>query len=199
MEFELRYIQISDLIHEVVASVKPLVERKNNQLEIIYDDSVTTMYTDVTRVSQVLINVIANAAKFTENGDISFSIKKHQQHELVIFTIEDTGIGISPHQINNLFEEFTQAEASTTRKYGGTGLGLALSKRICELLGGQISVVSQLHKGTKFTICLPVKSTIKPGLYHSQNDDMHNPAYNADYQMHDDSVIPNAIGKKTPG
>jgi len=188
MEFELRYVQISDLIHEVVASVQPLIQKKNNQLEIRFDDSVTNMYTDATRVSQVLINIIANAAKFTENGDITFSIKKHQQYELVIFTIEDTGIGISPHQINSLFEEFTQAETSTTRKYGGTGLGLALSKRICELLGGQITVVSQLNKGTKFTICLPVKSTIKPSLQREQLNETHNPAYNAEYQSQEENM-----------
>lgn len=196
MEFELRYIQISDLIHEVVASVKPLVERKNNQLEIVYDDSVSSMYSDATRVSQVLINIIANAAKFTEDGEIIFSIKKHQQHELVIFTIEDTGIGISPHQINSLFEEFTQANLSTTRKYGGTGLGLALSKRISELLGGQITVVSQLHKGTKFTVCLPIKSSLKASLHSEQPDVLHNPEYNADYPMDDDNLSHAAGDKK---
>ncbi len=174
MEFEIREFQIPDLINEVVASVKPLVHKNNNQLEIHYDDSVISMCTDETKVSQVLINLIANAAKFTENGDITFTVKKHQQHNLIIFTIEDTGIGINPHQINSLFEEFTQADSSTTRKYGGTGLGLALSKRICELLGGQISVVSQLNKGTKFTICLPIKTTIKPGQHRDRHDSRNN-------------------------
>ena len=164
MEFELHEFDISDLIHEVVSSVKPLVEKNNNQLEIHFDDSISSMYTDETKVSQILINLIANAAKFTDNGNITFTIKKHPQHNLALFTIEDTGIGISPQNINSLFEEFTQADSSTTRKYGGTGLGLALSKRICELLGGQINVESQVNKGTKFNICLPIKTTIKPAI-----------------------------------
>lgn len=161
MEFEIREFSITDLIHEVVASVNPLIQKNNNQLEIDYDDSVLTMFTDETKVSQVLINLIGNAAKFTEDGEIRFLIKKHDQHNLVMFSVEDTGIGINPQQINSLFKEFTQADTSTTRKYGGTGLGLALSKRIVELLGGQINVESQLHKGTKFTICLPIKTTLK--------------------------------------
>jgi signal transduction histidine kinase len=187
MEFEIREFQISELINEVVASVNPLVQKNNNQLEIHFDDSVVSMCTDETKVSQVLINLIANAAKFTENGDITFSIKKHEQHNLVIFTIEDTGIGINPLQINDLFEEFTQADSSTTRKYGGTGLGLALSKRICELLGGQISVVSQLNKGTKFTICLPVKTTIKSNIHRDYRDAV---------DLHPDDNIPHAVGDK---
>ena len=187
MEFELREFQISDLINEVVASVNPLIQKNNNQLEIHYDDSVVSMCTDETKVSQVLINLIANAAKFTENGDITFSIKKHEQHNLVIFTIEDTGIGINPRQINSLFEEFTQADSSTTRKYGGTGLGLSLSKRICELLGGQISVVSQLNKGTKFTICLPTKTTLKANLYNDPRDsEVH----------HSEVTLPRVAGDK---
>jgi len=191
MEFELREFQIAELINEVVASVNPLVQKNNNQLEIHYDDSVTTMYTDETRVSQVLINLIANAAKFTENGFITFSIKKHQQHSLVIFTIEDTGIGISPHQINSLFEEFTQADTSTTRKYGGTGLGLALSKRICELLGGQISVVSQINRGTKFTICLPIRSPIKNPFLSEEGED----TIGSD-RLRRENELPPAMGEK---
>lgn len=170
MEFELREFEISELIHEVVSSVKPQVEKNNNQLEINFDDSITSMYTDETKVSQILINLIANAAKFTENGNITFTIRKHPQHNLALFTIEDTGIGISPQHINSLFEEFTQADSSTTRKYGGTGLGLALTKRICELLGGQIDVSSQLDKGTKFTICLPIKTTLKAVVYNEDSN-----------------------------
>lgn len=165
MEFELREFHITDLIHEVVSSVKPLVEKNNNQFEIHFDDSITDMFTDETKVSQILINLIANAAKFTENGTITFTIKKHLQHNLALFTIEDTGIGINPQQINSLFEEFTQADSSTTRKYGGTGLGLALSKRICELLGGQIDVQSQLNKGTTFYIYLPIKTRLKAAIH----------------------------------
>lgn len=169
MEFELREFSITDLIHEVVTSVNPLVQTNNNQLEIHYDDGVTSMFTDVTKVSQVLINLIGNAAKFTEDGEITFTIEKHHQHNLVLFIVEDTGIGINPHQINSLFKEFTQADTSTTRKYGGTGLGLALSKRICEMLGGQIKVESELHKGTKFTICLPVKTVLKTNITSEEN------------------------------
>ena len=168
MEFELHEFDITALIHEVVSSVKPLVEKNNNQLEIHFDDSISSMYTDETKVSQILINLIANAAKFTDNGNITFTIKKHPQHNLALFTIEDTGIGISPQNINSLFEEFTQADSSTTRKYGGTGLGLALSKRICELLGGQINVESQVNKGTKFNICLPIKTTIKAAIHQDE-------------------------------
>ena len=111
----------------------------------------------MTKVRQVLLNLLSNAAKFTEHGTITLKISRERidEQEWVCFKVADTGIGMTPEQVSNLFQAFTQADASTTRKYGGTGLGLALSQRLCRLMGGDITVVSEPGIGSTFTIRLP--------------------------------------------
>jgi signal transduction histidine kinase len=116
------------------------------------------MVSDLTKLRQMLLNLLSNAVKFTHGGQIELSVRRGfvNDSEVVTFQISDTGIGMSPEQISRLFETFMQGDESNTRKYGGTGLGLALSQRLCRLMGGEISVVSQLNLGSTFIATLPV-------------------------------------------
>ena len=116
------------------------------------------MYADQIRVRQALMNLVSNASKFTSNGTVTVSAVREQtaDGEHLEFAVSDTGIGMSPEQLAKMFQEFSQANSSTTRKYGGTGLGLAISRRFCQMMGGDISVESELGRGSKFVITLPV-------------------------------------------
>src|SRR5262249_37018223 len=115
------------------------------------------MHTDITKVRQVLLNLLSNASKFTNQGTVTVGAERRSSPvgDQIVFTVADTGLGMTPEQVQKLFTEFMQADSSTTRKYGGTGLGLAISKRFCNLLGGDISVQSEYEKGSVFTVLLP--------------------------------------------
>jgi signal transduction histidine kinase len=149
--------KVTDLVNEIVATLRPLSEQNNNQLNIFFTDSIEFMCSDVTKIKQVLLNVLSNAVKFTENGKILFSVQTHHEANLdwVVFEVQDTGIGMSDEQLQKVFDKFTQADAAITSKYGGTGLGMAICKKICELLHGDISVISQKGQGSTVTITLP--------------------------------------------
>jgi signal transduction histidine kinase len=155
---------ISKMIREIESTIQPLVDKNSNVLNIEYDNHVNSMYSDLTRVRQCLFNLLSNACKFTRNGAITLNInldniwddRKLKDAEWVIFKVEDTGIGMTPDQINKLFTPFTQAESSTTKKYGCTGLGLTITKKLCHMLGGDIEVESELGIGSVFTIRLPM-------------------------------------------
>jgi signal transduction histidine kinase len=117
------------------------------------------MEADRTRTRQVLLNLLSNASKFTENGTITLSahrVSNGDGGENLIFCVRDTGIGMSPQQLDRVFEAFAQAEVSTSSKYGGTGLGLAITRKFCEIMGGDINVTSTVGKGSAFTVRLPV-------------------------------------------
>src|SRR5262245_60771216 len=122
------------------------------------------MHSDSTKIRQVLLNLLGNAGKFTENGHITVRAirESNPAGDWMSISVTDTGIGISAEQIDRLFAEFTQADPSTTRKYGGTGLGLALSRRLCELLGGEVTVTSALGHGSTFTVRLPTNIAETP-------------------------------------
>lgn len=154
--------EIAALIHNVVLTVKPIIEKNGNILDIDCDPQLGTIYADQTRVRQVLLNLLSNAAKFTNNGRVSLSVKtkldpnQESTQEIIIFTVTDTGIGMTYHQQQSLFQPFTQGDASTTKKYGGTGLGLAISRHFCEMMGGEILVNSQPGGGSTFIVRLPL-------------------------------------------
>lgn len=147
------------LIQDVVNTIAPLIEKNANILVVHCDDAIGTMYADMTKVRQALFNLLSNAAKFTEQGTITLIAQRapHIDGDRIVFVVADTGIGISAEQIQHLFREFTQADTSTTRKHGGTGLGLALSRRLCKMMGGDITVTSELGCGSTFTIDLPAE------------------------------------------
>ncbi len=159
MEVRFEPLEVHALIKELEAIVRPLAAKKGNEFFIGYERGPEWVHTDPLRVRQVLLNLLSNACKFTENGQIflGFDAEKVGEEEWVLFHVEDTGIGMSDEQQKGLFQEFTQADPSTTRKYGGTGLGLAISQRLCKLLGGEITVESAVGRGSHFTVRLPVK------------------------------------------
>ena len=119
------------------------------------------MRADLTKVRQALFNLLSNSCKFTERGKVSLVVRGEygNGHDAVVFEVTDTGIGMSQDQIARLFQEFTQADASTRRRYGGTGLGLALTRRLCRLMGGDVTVVSEPGRGSTFTLRIPVVVT----------------------------------------
>lgn len=150
--------EISPLIANVIATVKPIVEKNGNVLEVNSDHQLGMMYADQTKVRQVLFNLLSNAAKFTTNGRVTLTVTREVESipEWIHFCVKDTGIGMSLEEQQRLFEAFIQGDASTTRKYGGTGLGLAISRHFCEMMGGEIAMESELGKGSVFTVRLPV-------------------------------------------
>lgn len=162
MEAFAEEIDLDMLIDEVSATAHPLFEKNKNSLVIERGKDIGMAYQDIIKLRQILFNLLSNAAKFTHEGTITLHVNRTEQAGVnwLTFAVSDTGIGIADDKIEHVFEEFAQADDSTTRYYGGTGLGLAISKRFCELLGGDLSVHSELGKGSAFTIRIPA---ILPG------------------------------------
>jgi signal transduction histidine kinase len=160
MELWLEDIDIKTFVGSIKDLIAPVVEKNNNSLVLICPANIGTMHTDIVRLRQSIINLLSNASKFTHNGGVKLTVSRHSETlgDWIHFEIQDTGIGMTPEQISTLFKPFTQATATTTQKFGGTGLGLYLTKRFCELLGGRIEVKSEFGKGSAFTIQLPAAS-----------------------------------------
>jgi CheY-like chemotaxis protein/anti-sigma regulatory factor (Ser/Thr protein kinase) len=157
MKLFLETFDVANLIEEVTATAQPLVEKTGNRLVVRVAPDVGQIREDVTKVRQVLLNLLSNAAKFTENGTVTLEVTREADvtGSWVVFRVQDTGIGMTPEQTAKLFQAFTQADGSTMRKYGGTGLGLALSRKFCVMMGGDINVESVSGKGSTFTVRLP--------------------------------------------
>jgi signal transduction histidine kinase len=155
--------EITNLINNLVLTIKPSIEKNGNILEVDCDEQLGTMYADQTRMRQVLLNLLSNAAKFTTNGKVTLTVKSEKPNSplepslgMIAFTVADTGIGMTHHQQQQLFQPFIQGDTSTTKKYGGTGLGLAISRHFCHMMGGEILVKSQPGIGSVFTVRLPL-------------------------------------------
>ena len=151
-------ISLSGLINEVLASVKPLISKNNNQLSLDLNNSEDDLVNvDVTKLKQIILNLTSNACKFTESGVVKITSRLLQDEsgERLQIAVCDSGIGMTEEQLGRLFQDFSQADESTTRKYGGTGLGLALSKRFSQMMHGDIIVTSEVNVGSQFTIDLP--------------------------------------------
>ena len=161
-ELELATFDISDAVQYVAKTVEPLFLRNTNRLNVECPNNIGELHSDKTKLTQILFNLLSNAAKFTQNGTITLTVErtKHDENswdsELLIFKCTDTGIGMTPQQLQKLFQPFTQADASTTRKYGGTGLGLAIAQKYSQMLGGEITVSSEFGNGSTFTLILLV-------------------------------------------
>jgi signal transduction histidine kinase/DNA-binding response OmpR family regulator len=157
VELFIEPIDVKALMSEVVATIEPMAAKGQNELRVNCPDTVGSMNADQTKVRQALYNLLSNACKFTEKGQVSAEVLLATRSglEWVDFVITDTGIGMSPEQLRRLFQPFSQADASTTRKYGGTGLGLAITRRFARMMGGEVVVQSELGKGTRFTLSLP--------------------------------------------
>jgi len=157
MELQLEDFALAPLIDGVVKTIEPLAAKNENRVAVNCDGAIGRLHADQMRLRQALLNLMSNANKFTERGTITIDARQAQENgrDWVIIAVGDTGIGMTPQQMGKLFQEFSQADASTTRKYGGTGLGLAISKRFCQMMGGDITVASELGKGSVFTVRLP--------------------------------------------
>jgi PAS domain S-box-containing protein len=157
MDVSLETFTIAPMIQDVVTTIKPLVDKNANTLQVHCADDLGTMRADLTKVRQALLILLSNACKFTERGTITLGVNRElvDSPAWIRFRVTDTGIGMTPEQMGKLFQAFHQADASATRKYGGTGLGLAISQKICQMMGGEITVESTLGQGSTFTISLP--------------------------------------------
>ncbi|MBI1930534.1 ammonium transporter [Candidatus Poribacteria bacterium] len=193
MDLHLETFDISPLVQDVATTIQPLVEKNANTLQVHCPDALRAMHADVTKVRQVLFNLLSNACKFTKQGTISLDVVRGTDlspgpsptrrgeetppslpscggvgvggkgggglggAEWIAFRVTDTGIGMTPEQMEKLFQPFTQADSSTTRRFGGTGLGLTISRQFCQMMGGDITVESAVGVGSTFTVRLPVR------------------------------------------
>ncbi|HKC07033.1 MAG TPA: GAF domain-containing protein, partial [Methylomirabilota bacterium] len=159
MELYLESFDVAGLVRDIAAVIQPLAAKNANRLDVRCPAETGTMRADVTKVRQALFNLLSNACKFTERGAISLTVAREvvEGRDSMVFAVSDTGIGMTPEQIARLFEAFSQADAATTRRYGGTGLGLALSRRLCRMMGGDVTVESLAGRGSTFTIRLPAE------------------------------------------
>jgi PAS domain S-box-containing protein len=157
MDLFLETVDLRQMLDESVSTVMPLITKNDNTLETEYTEDLGSVRVDLTKLRQALFNLLSNASKFTESGTITLAARKERRDgdEWLALSVSDTGIGIAEDKLDAVFEEFSQADDSTTRDYGGTGLGLPISRRFCQMMGGDITVSSELDKGTTFTIELP--------------------------------------------
>jgi PAS domain S-box-containing protein len=177
MELYLETFDVASMLQDVVSTVRPLIETNANSLDVLAGGrsagignypagtgvDLGVMRADLTKVRQSLFNLISNAAKFTEHGVITLAAAREASEgvDWLTFQVSDTGIGMTPEQLEKLFQAFSQADASVSRKYGGTGLGLALSRRFCQMMGGDITVESAYGVGSTFTIRLPARPSVR--------------------------------------
>ncbi|TMA89554.1 MAG: PAS domain S-box protein [Deltaproteobacteria bacterium] len=159
MELYFDSFPIAPLVEDVVKTIQPLAQKNGNQLVVNCSADIGTMYSDQTRVQQALLNLVSNANKFTERGKITISARRAAEDggAWITLVVTDTGIGMTPELMGRLFQEFVQADATTHIKYGGTGLGLVISRRLSQMMGGDITVESEVGQGSTFTIRLPVE------------------------------------------
>lgn len=162
LSLQMEKIDLCPFVEDVAHSVQTLIEKRGNKFSVACNGDVQSIRTDPLRMRQILINLLSNAGKFTENGEVELHVWRDRTTtpDTIRFAVRDTGIGIAPEHQTHVFEEFTQADSSTTRRFGGTGLGLAISRRLCRLLGGEIVLESEPGCGSIFTVSLPAE----PGL-----------------------------------
>jgi len=155
---------LTKFLDEVINTVRPMARANGNTLQVICQENIPQIETDTLKLRQIILNILSNACKFTHDGDITLHVT-YEHHDTLVFTVSDTGIGISADDQGKLFEDFVQIDNSSTRQYGGTGLGLTISQRLCFLLGGEIHVSSEPGKGTSFVISLPITTRTEPPLH----------------------------------
>jgi ammonium transporter len=157
MELYLETFDVQSVITDIANTIQPLIAKNNNRFEVRYVDNPGRMHADLTKFRQTMLNLLSNATKFTDKGEIRLLVERRVENgrDWLYFSVQDTGIGMTLSQMQEVFKEFTQADVSTTRKYGGSGLGLTISRRFCQMMGGDILVDSEYGVGTTFTVILP--------------------------------------------
>ena len=163
MTLDVHEVDVYDLLNDVVATVEPLAAKKSNKLIVNAANAPKKLYSDSVKIKQCLLNLLSNACKFTEQGSVTLNVDTKLadggEPEKAVITVIDTGIGMNQEQLSTLFEAFVQADASTTRKYGGTGLGLVITRKLAQLLGGDIQVESESGRGSTFRLEFPVNAS----------------------------------------
>jgi len=167
VELHFEEFDIREMLDEVSTIGEPLAAKNSNKLIVRVPDNAGPMNSDLTRVRQILFNLLSNACKFTDCGTIELTVASELSdgRDYVAFKVRDSGIGMTPAQVTKVFEAFAQADSSTTRKYGGTGLGLAITRKFCDIMGGDIEVESEVGRGSTFTVRLPrqpVRGAVAP-------------------------------------
>ncbi len=159
MELHLERFEVVNIIREVGNTITPLAKKRDNRLVITAAADLGSIQADITKLRQSLLNLLSNANKFTEQGEVRLAVERFtcDGAACIRFAVSDTGIGMTPEQLGKLFQAFQQADSSTARKYGGTGLGLVITRKFCELMGGSVNVTSELGQGSTFTIELPAE------------------------------------------
>ena len=157
MELNLETFPLAPLIDDVVKTIEPLAAKNGNQVAVHCDAAIGIMHADQMRLRQALLNLMSNANKFTEKGTVAIAAHQGQENgrDWITLSVADTGIGMTAEQMGKLFQEFSQASSKTASKYGGTGLGLVISRKFCQMMGGDITVASEVGKGSVFTVRLP--------------------------------------------
>jgi signal transduction histidine kinase/CheY-like chemotaxis protein len=165
MDLFLESIDVAVLLADVSATVQPLMAKNGNLFDVRYGPDLGMTHSDQTKIRQILLNLLSNAAKFTKQGRVVLAARRSTRGDIDCFEFEvsDTGIGMTTEQMARLYSAFSQADASTTRNYGGTGLGLAITKHFCHMLGGDVMVRSEPSKGSTFVVTLPTESPIAYG------------------------------------
>ncbi len=165
MELYIEKVALAAAVDEVRSLVSPLIEKNGNTLVIECPADIGALRTDLTKLKQCLINLLSNAAKFTKSGAVTLRLSRYVDDEdapHVVFEVRDSGIGMTEEQIGRLFQAFTQADSSTTRNFGGTGLGLTITRHFVTMLGGTITVTSTSGLGSTFTVDLPDRAGVAP-------------------------------------
>lgn len=174
MELFYETFELPPLVQDVVTMIEPLIHKNSNRLDTRFSDSLGSIRADMTRVRQILFNLLSNSCKFTNKGVIRLEVERTSDE--IVFRVSDTGIGMTPEQLAKLFQPFTQAEASTSKKFGGTGIGLTISRRLCQMMGGDIRVESEYGKGTTFVVQLPTTSGTENLLRPDSSSDSQHPS-----------------------
>ncbi len=165
MNMHVEMFDVAELVEDIRTTITPLALKNNNTLNVEVSDELRYMNSDATKVRQILFNLLSNACKFTKDGTIALRVMPDETYDQVVCEITDTGVGMNSEQLDKIFEAFTQADSSTTRKFGGTGLGLTITKHYCSLLDGNIDVASTPGEGSSFTVRLAtnVHANDEPG------------------------------------
>jgi signal transduction histidine kinase/DNA-binding response OmpR family regulator/HAMP domain-containing protein len=158
LELNPESVSILPFLDDVIGTARPLAEQNKNTLSVECPRDLPPIEADTMRLRQIILNLLSNACKFTKTGDIKLKVKTaaRDERQFIEIAVSDTGIGMTPEQVSRLFEEFTQADASTAHQYGGTGLGLAITRRLSRVMGGDVTVASELGRGSTFTVSLPL-------------------------------------------
>jgi signal transduction histidine kinase len=157
MPLQLSTFKIPDLVHEVKSELEPIIMRSKLMVTLQLPRDLVPISSDRQKVKQIILNLLSNALKFTHHGSVTIAARRNVRERTVTLSVTDTGIGIAGVDQDRIFEDFRQLDNSPTRAYGGTGLGLSICRRLAQMLGGRISVQSQVGKGSTFIVTLPTK------------------------------------------